>query len=203
MKIKTDDIFIYPTDTVWGIGCSLYSEQGHSRIAAVKNTSINKPLSIMFSSASEIYKNFAFPKQMNLSWLEHFFSLETTLGFSLKASRINIPKWATGESEYVSIRCIQSDVIKLIYQELQAPFFTTSLNITGSPPIISSLEARQFQESHAKDALFFNSNKNDDLSGLSSTMVFIDENLNVEIKREGLKINEVKSHLIKLNSKSI
>ena len=198
MTIKKDDTFIYPTDTVWGIGCSIYSELGHTRIAAIKNTSSNKPISIMFSSVSEIYSHFDFPKQLSLAWLEHFFSLETTLGFPLKTAKIKIPQWATGDSEFVSVRCIKSDIIKFIYQDLQAPFFTTSLNITGSPPIISLAHAKQFQKTYALDSLFFGSNTNDNLSGLSSTIVFINENLNFEIKREGCKIQEVKNHLSKL-----
>ena len=200
MKIQKDDTIIYPTDTVWGIGCSIYSELGYARIAAIKNTSTGKPLSIMFSSVSEIYNNFDFPKQLNLAWLEHFFSLETTLGFPLKVANMKIPQWATGESEFVSIRCIKSDVIKLIYQDLQTPFFTTSLNLTGSPPIISSAHALQFQKTHARDAIFLGSSTGEDLSGLSSTIVFINENLSFEIKREGCKIQEVKNHLLKLSS---
>lgn len=198
MKIKKDDIFIYPTDTVWGIGCSLYSEKGYERIAAVKNTSSNKPLSIMFSNVSEIFESFDLPKELNLNWLEFFFSLETTLGVPHKLSKIILPSWSTGDSDFVSIRCIKSEVVKSIYKDLQTPFFTTSLNIKGSPPIISTTEALEFQKTFARDALFVTPTAKEDLSGMSSTMIFINENLNFEIKREGYKINDIKSHLLTL-----
>lgn len=198
MTIKTDDVFIYPTDTVWGIGCSLYSSIGHDRIAEIKKTSKNKPLSIMFASVKEIYQSFHFPEEMTLAWLEDFFKLETTLGFPIKASKIKIPKWATGESDYVSIRSIDSDVIKTIFQDIQTPFFSTSLNLTGAPPIISTALARNFQKTHASDAHFIESSEKEDLSGSSSTIVFFQENLDFEIKREGRKIEDVKNHLMKL-----
>lgn len=198
MTIKPDDIFIYPTDTVWGIGCSLYSENGHACIAKIKKTSKKKPLSIMFASVRDIYQHFHLPKEMTLLWLEDFFKLETTFGFPIKASRIKIPQWATGESDYVSIRSVDSGAVKKIYQDIQAPFFSTSLNLTGEAPIVSANEALHFQQTHAPNAHFISSNEKDDLSGSSSTIVFFRENLDFEIKREGLKIEEVKNHLMKL-----
>jgi L-threonylcarbamoyladenylate synthase len=198
MMIKADDVFIYPTDTVWGIGCSLNSSIGHARIVEIKKTSKNKPLSIMFASVKDIYNSFHFPEEMTLAWLEEFFKLEKTLGFPLKASKIKIPKWATGESDYVSVRSLETDVVKSIFQDIQAPFFSTSLNITGSAPIISTAEALTFQKNLAPDAHIIESNKKDDLSGSSSTIVFFQENLDFEIKREGRKIEDVKNHLMKL-----
>ncbi len=198
MKIKSDDVFIYPTDTVWGIGCSLYSEEGYAKIAEIKKTSTDKPLSIMFASAKDIYDSFTFPEEVTLLWLEEFFKLETTLGFPLSRAKIKIPKWATGGSDFVSMRCLDNDVIKKIYSELKTPFFTTSLNITGEPPVTIMGEAKKFKEIFAKDAHFFKDETEKKLSGSPSTIVFLKDNLDLEIKREGRRINEVKNHLTKL-----
>lgn len=201
MASQLDQIFIYPTDTVWGIGCSIYSERGHAKIAEIKKTSKNKPLSIMFSTIEELAKSFEFPAKVTPSWLQEFFWLETTLGLSLKAAKIIIPKWATGDSEFVSLRCLETDAIKKIYQQINAPFFTTSLNITGEPAITDLSQALQFQKLHAPDAQFLKpaSKSGAQLSGAGSTIVFLSENLNYEIKREGKRIEEVKKHLQKLS----
>jgi L-threonylcarbamoyladenylate synthase len=198
MKLTNDDVFIYPTDTVWGIGASVYSETGHAKIAEIKRTAKNKPLSVMFASAREVYDSFNFPEEVTLEWLEVFFTLETTLGFPLSLSKIKIPKWATGESEYVSIRCLENATIKKIHDEIKAPFFSTSLNLTGESPITTTTEAKKFHETHAKEVTFISGESTNDLSGKSSTMVFLNENLNFEIKREGRRVEEVKNHLMKL-----
>jgi L-threonylcarbamoyladenylate synthase len=195
-KIKPDDVFIYPTDTVWGIGCSIYSETGYERISEIKQTSKNKPLSMMFVSPKEIVESFRLPEEVTLEWLENFFKLETSLGLPLSICKIKIPKWATGESEYVSIRCLENETIKKIHDDVQAPFFSTSLNVTGEAPITKRADAKKFHQEHAADCLFYDSEK--DLSGTSSTIVFISESLNFEIKREGRKIEEVKKHLMNL-----
>lgn len=198
MKIKTDDVFIYPTDTVWGIGCSLYSEKGFARIAEIKGTSKNKPLSIMFSSVRDIFDSFEFPEEVTFLWLEEFFKLETTLGFPIASSKIKIPKWATGSSDFVSLRCLESEVIKKIYNDLQTPFFTTSLNLTGEPPITTLEEATRFKVDNAPDAHLIGAELSRDLSGHSSTIVFLKDNLDFEIKREGKRVIDVKNHLMKL-----
>lgn len=198
MKIKPDDVFIYPTDTVWGIGCSIYSEIGHERIAEIKHTSKNKPLSIMFASAENILESFKLPEEITKEWLEEFFKMETTLGLPLSTAKIRIPKWATGESEFVSIRCLSHPVIQSIHKEIQAPFFSTSLNLTGEPPVTKSADARNFHRDHAPDTILIEGKDDKDLSGTSSSIVFIPESLNFEIKREGRRIQEVKEHLMKL-----
>lgn len=197
MKILPDDIFIYPTDTVWGIGCSIYSEKGYERIAEIKKTSKNKPLSIMFAGPEEVLSSFKLPEEVGEQWLEKFFELETTLGLPLSSALIRIPKWATGDSSYVNIRCIRTPMTAAIHQQIHAPFFSTSLNLTGEAPVTKSEEAKNFQAQHATDAHLIEGSLKD-LSGTSSTIVFITENLNFDIKREGRRIQEVKDHLMKL-----
>lgn len=204
MKKKvSDQIYIYPTDTVWGIGCSIYSSRGHERIAEIKKTTKDKPLSIMFSSIAEVLKSFQLPERLTTEWLAHFFKLQTTLGLPLKTARINIPQWAFGESEYVSLRCLETEVVKKIHDEIQAPFFTTSLNLSGSLPITDFNEAIEFQKKYANDALLISLKESETnaLSGASSSIVFLNEDLSFKILREGKCIEEVRSHLQKLSGK--
>lgn len=192
-----DQIFIYPTDTVWGIGCSIYSYEGYKKIADIKHSDINKPLSIMFASCDELEKSFRFPKKMTAAWFREYFKLESTLGFPKKEALIEIPKWATAESEFVSIRCLEIEATKEIDQTLKVPFFSTSLNLTGKPPITTLEEASQFQKEHAPDAIFI-THSGTNLSGSSSSIVFIDEHLVVSIIRRGEKILDVLELLGKL-----
>lgn len=193
MKLNQESVFIYPTDTVWGIGASIYSESGFKRIAEIKKTSEDKPLSVMFTDINTLYKSFNFPESMGLSWLRQFFKLESTLAVPRKIAKISIPSWVTGKSELVSIRCLDEAVLKEITEALKSPFFTTSLNLTGAPPIVNFEEAKAFQKLHAPDAEFFGDNSHN-LSGRSSTIIFFHGD-SFEIIREGSKIDEIKKHL--------
>ena len=193
MKLTSESVFIYPTDTVWGIGAAITSENAYKKIAAIKQTTTDKPLSIMFTDINVLYKSFNFPDSISVSWLRNFFKLEATLGVPLKISKIFIPSWVTAKSDIVSVRCLDLTVLKPISTALSVPFFTTSLNVTGEDPIITYEEAKKFQQTHARDAdLIGDSSHN--LSGRSSTIVFLRGN-SFEIIRPGLKVEEIKKHL--------
>ncbi len=194
MKITSESVFIYPTDTVWGIGASIYSEAAYNKIAEIKNTTTDKPLSIMFTDINMLYKSFNFPENISLSWLNSFFKLETSLGLPKKIATFSIPFWVAARSEMVSVRCLDLEILKPISTALGGPFFTTSLNLTGESPITSYEDAKKFQETLAvKTELIGNQSHN--LSGQSSTIVFLKGN-SFEIVREGAKIEEIKKHLI-------
>ncbi len=191
-----NDIFIYPTDTVWGIGCSIFSEEGFKKINQIKRTSTNKPLSIMFLEEEQILSSFLLSSKIDLTWLRSFFALESTLGLPAKLCKLKIPPWALAESDYVTIRILKSSIIKEIYGQLNEPFFTTSLNLTGEAPITSLVQAEEFRKNYAPMAKLFSSRDGlKDLSGVSSSIIFLNESLVYEIKREGLKINEIKNLL--------
>jgi L-threonylcarbamoyladenylate synthase len=194
-KLTEESIFIHPTDTVWGIGASIYSERAYKKIAEIKKTSTDKPLSIMFTDINTLYKSFNFPEDLNVTWLRNYFKLESTLGIPLKIAKIPIPSWVTAKSSIVSVRCLDLAILKPINEDLKGPFFTTSLNITGEPAITNYHDAKNFQKLHASDIQFVG-NSGNNLSGNSSTIVFYRGN-SFEIIREGLKIEEIKK-LIKL-----
>jgi L-threonylcarbamoyladenylate synthase len=193
MKLNSESVFIYPTDTVWGIGASIQSLSAQKKIAAIKRTADDKPLSIMFTDINILCKSFNFPDNMSKSWLRNYFKLESTLAVPLKISRIPIPSWVTAKSDLVSIRCLEHPELKEIGETLKAPFITTSLNLTGEPPIVNFQDAKQFQLAYAPEAEFFGDNSHN-LSGRSSTIVFFRGN-HFEIIREGLKVEEIKKHL--------
>lgn len=194
MNNRSDQLYIYPTDTVWGIGCNIYSEEGFYDIAAIKRTDRNKPLSIMFADVNTVLSSFNLDDKMTASWLKDFFKLETTLGVPVKFSRIPLPAWVTSGSDYVSIRCLETPAIKNLYKEIQAPFFTTSLNITGEPPVTQEESARKFWKNHAPSARFIESEEHT-LSGSSSTIIFISEDHAIKIVREGKNVLLVKEQL--------
>ncbi len=182
-------LYIYPTDTVWGIGSNIYDEAAFNEIARIKKTSSDKPLSIMFNDLAEMIKSFSFPAGINEAWLRTFFQLESTLGLPVHSAQIVIPSWVHHGSDIVSIRLSENPLLK----EIKSPFFSTSLNLTGEPPITSYADALAFQKMHAAGAILLG-DPTYQLSGQSSTIVFF-RNENFQIIRAGRMIDQIKSHL--------
>lgn len=182
--------FIYPTDTVWGIGGSLYSEISYSEIARIKKTSADKPLSILFSSLNQLHEYFIFPEHLSETWLCEFFSLETSLLVPLEWKKKEIPFWIFQGSAFVSVRCLELPTIKSLIEKVGSPITSTSLNLTGQAPISSFEEARLFHLQQCPQLEFFKG-EGSDLSGRSSTMVSIDTAGVFTVLREGRYVSQI------------
>lgn len=193
MKLDSESVFIHPTDTVWGIGGSIYSQSAREKISEIKGAPLDKPLSIMFTDIKTLHSSFNFPEDMGISWLRTYFKLESTLGIPLKISKIPIPSWVNAKSDIVSVRCLDIPVLRAINESLKTPFFTTSLNITGLEPIVNFNDAQAFQKEHAPNTTLFGDSTHN-LSGHSSSIVFF-RGSSFEIIRSGRKIEELKKHL--------
>lgn len=48
------NVIIFPTDTVYGIGASVYDQDGIRRIYEIKHRPLNKPLAVLCSSVEQI-----------------------------------------------------------------------------------------------------------------------------------------------------
>ena len=49
-KIKQGGVIIFPTDTVYGIGCDPFNEKAVKRIYEIKSREISKPLPVLVYS---------------------------------------------------------------------------------------------------------------------------------------------------------
>lgn len=194
--IMSDSIYIYPTDTVWGIGGSIRSRSVQKTISKIKKTDVKKPISILFSSIDQIHNFINIKSIFSNDWLERFFTFETTLGIPKSWWKDESSKWIFGESEYVAIRFLKLPHVLEICNKETSPIFTTSLNVSGEEVISQDSSARAFFNKYVlpceEDAIFV-SNENK-LSGDSSTIVFYDEH-SFRIIRSGKLINQVRQHL--------
>ncbi len=192
-SIMKNEIVIYPTDTVWGIGASIYSKEAYDRICKVKNTDPTKPVSILFPNM-EIFNEYVnLENKYSVEMLEKVFKLEATIGLAITSFKKEIPKHIYGESSFICIRVLDCDEINNVYEYLKAPFITTSLNISGNPPILSEKEAKDFHNIHIQDAEFF-TQKSIKMSGNSSTIINLSGE-DIVIIREGNNVEKIRTVL--------
>ena len=52
--LQKDGVIIYPTDTVYGLGCSIFSKKAMNRICQIKNRNPKKPMTFICASESQI-----------------------------------------------------------------------------------------------------------------------------------------------------
>jgi L-threonylcarbamoyladenylate synthase len=127
-KINQGKIFIYPTDTIYGLGCDAENKKSVNKIKSIKSRDKDKPISIIAPSIKWIKENCIIPKNLTLSkYLPGPYTL------ILKKQN---PKFLThiSKTETIGIRIPKNQFTKQI-QKSEKPFITTSVNLAGQPPI--------------------------------------------------------------------
>jgi len=129
--LKNGGVVAYPTDTTYGIGCSIFSKKGIERIYQIKQRDRKKPFSFICSDMSEISRyarvsNYAFKQLRRL--------LPGPYTFVLEANSV-VPDLVTTKQRTVGIRVPDNKICLAIVKELGAPIVTTSANLSGEDPI--------------------------------------------------------------------
>jgi len=129
--LKQGGVIAYPTDTTYGIGCSILQRKSLERIYRIKQRERNKPVSFICSDLSEITRyaqisNFAFKTMKRC--------LPGPYTFVLDASR-TVPDLLLNRQKTVGIRIPDNAICLAIVRELGHPIVTTSANLSGAEPM--------------------------------------------------------------------
>jgi L-threonylcarbamoyladenylate synthase len=120
-------IILYPTDTVWGIGCDATNQNAVARIYKLKKRRENKSMIILVNDTdmlSEYINNVP-----EIAWdliknLEH----PTTI---IYPEAKNIAKNLIGPDKSIAIRIVQDEFCKQMITLFGKPIVSTSANISG------------------------------------------------------------------------
>jgi L-threonylcarbamoyladenylate synthase len=135
-EIKEGKIFIYPTDTIFGIGCNAADDKSIKKIFEIKKRGLKATL-VIAPSKEWIYTNCEVnEKQKN----EIETKLPGPVSFILKLKKESIENNIISKEllcgkDTIGIRIPDSKFTSLI-EKLGLPFVTTSVNISDKPPAL-------------------------------------------------------------------
>ncbi|MBI2673464.1 threonylcarbamoyl-AMP synthase [Candidatus Woesearchaeota archaeon] len=127
-KIKEGAVVIYPTDTVYGIGCDALNYTAIARIRKIKQRD-DKSFSIIAPDKEWIIKNF----YVNKHYIER---LPGPFTFILKLKKQGIVASNITNNKILGLR-IPNHKFTSKLQKAGIPFVTTSVNISGQQPVNS------------------------------------------------------------------
>lgn len=124
--LKDGGVIIYPTDTVYGMGCSIYENKSIEKIASIKGIKSKKAnFSFICYDLSHISD---FTRPFNTSVYKIMKkALPGPFTFILEANN-NVPKLFQNSKKTVGIRVPDNDIIREIVKELGHPILTTSIH---------------------------------------------------------------------------
>ncbi len=121
-------VIIFPTDTVYGIGASVFDECGINRIYKIKNRPLNKPLAVLCADINQI-KEIAVLNDLALKLIGNFMPGCLTI---IVPAKDNIKK--TMNINTIGIRIPKYNKALELLKEY-GPLATTSVNESGKSPI--------------------------------------------------------------------
>ncbi|MBA2746226.1 MAG: threonylcarbamoyl-AMP synthase [Flavisolibacter sp.] len=123
--LRNGGIVVYPTDTIYGLGCDIHQHKAVEKICALKNVSPQKAqLSFVCYDLSDLSQ---YAKQLNTSVYRSLKQyLPGPYTFILEASK-QVPKILKTKKDTVGIRIPDNNIARAIVKELGNPILSASL----------------------------------------------------------------------------
>ena len=126
---KKGGTILYPTDTVWGIGCDATNADGVSKVFKVKNREGNIPLLVLVNSVAMLERYVVDMPQVAYDLID---CATSPLTIIFEKAR-NLPENLVAADGSIGIRVTKEAFTDQLIQEFRRPIVSTSANIHGEP----------------------------------------------------------------------
>jgi len=127
--LRTDGIILYPTDTIWGIGCDATNETAVKKIYDLKKRELSKPFVLLVDSL-EMLKEYVHQVHPRIETLLSFHQRPLTVVYNQAK---NLPPISASDAGSVAIRVVQDAFCKQLIGAFGKPLISTSANISTEP----------------------------------------------------------------------
>jgi L-threonylcarbamoyladenylate synthase len=125
--INNGGIILYPTDTVWGIGCDASNEEAVKKIYALKQREENKSMIVLLNGERMMYNVFKEIPQVAWQILD-LSEKPTTL---ILDNPRNVAKNIIAEDNTIGVRIVTEPFCFKLMERMKKPLVSTSANISG------------------------------------------------------------------------
>ena len=184
--LKNGGIGIFPTDTVYGIGCDFQNITSLKKIFEIKERNFNKPINILVSNKEMINKLVKDINPIEKILIDNFWPGPFTIIFN-KTSLV--PDILTSGLNTVGIRMPKNKICLDLIDEFGSPLATSSANISNENPT-SVIDENLIKNFENKVDFILDSGKID--GGIPSTIVRVENDNKINILREGpISFNDI------------
>lgn len=127
--MRRGGVILYPTDTIWGIGCDATNSKAVKRIYEIKKRANNKAMLVLVSSMADVEKYVEIVPEMAYQ-LNELSEKPITIIYD---GAVRLANELLGDNNSVGIRVSRDLFSQKLCSLLQRPIVSTSANIAGSP----------------------------------------------------------------------
>lgn len=127
--LRNGGIILYPTDTIWGLGCDATNAQAIEKIYAIKKRTDNKKMLILASNEAMIERYLEEMPEIAYSLID----VATTPLTIIYENAKNLPLNILGENNSIGIRITNEEFSRQLIERFRKPIISTSANIHNEP----------------------------------------------------------------------
>lgn len=134
--LQRGGVILYPTDTVWGLGCDATNEAAVEAVYRIKDRSKGKSLIVLLAEERDVIQYVATPHPDIISIVGQF-EVPTTVVYQ---NALGFPDSLLADDGSIGIRVTKDPFCKALLKRFRKPIVSTSANISGHPtPAIFSM----------------------------------------------------------------
>ena len=127
------EVILYPTDTVWGIGCDATNYDAINKIYNIKNRDPSKSMIVLIDKLNRLYSYVQNPPEMAFDMME-MNPEPLTIVFD-KAK--NLPENLVAEDGSIAFRLVKDSFCTQLIERFKKPIVSTSANFSNQETPLS------------------------------------------------------------------
>ncbi|HKG07654.1 MAG TPA: L-threonylcarbamoyladenylate synthase, partial [Pedobacter sp.] len=127
--LKNGGVILYPTDTIWGLGCDATNEAAVEKINAIKGRSADKSFIILLDTDAKLQSYVTEIPDVAYDLIEY---AENPLTIIFSGAKNLAPNVINADGS-VGVRIAKHDFCSQLVQRFRKPVTSTSANISGEP----------------------------------------------------------------------
>lgn len=127
--LKNGGLILYPTDTVWGIGCDATNEKAVERVYALKKRPDEKAMIVLMADEREVLQYVASPDLQVFDYLQETKKPTTVIYHGAIGLADNL----VAQDGSIAIRICNEEFCRHLIKRFRKPVVSTSANISGKP----------------------------------------------------------------------
>jgi len=127
--VQKGGIILYPTDTIWGLGCDPFDQTAVDKILKLKNREPEKAFILLVSSV-DMLKKYVLRLHPRIETLLSYHKRPLTIVYD---NPVNLPESIIAKDGTIGIRVTTDSFCRHFIDKLGKPLVSTSANVSGQP----------------------------------------------------------------------
>ncbi len=128
--LENGGIFLYPTDTIWGVGCDATNATAVAKIYMLKKRTEEKSMIILLAADKDLIQYVTQPDLSVLDYLQTIIKPTTVI----YEGATGLAKNVINKDGTVAIRITKDPFCRQLINQFKKPIVSTSANVSGYPP---------------------------------------------------------------------